>query len=87
MKNYFYLFLLSLTSFSSFAQNEEAILKQIDDQVWKPFMETFGQSDQTGFQSIHSKDVARVSIDDGSIINFNQYFKALPDSIKTKYNM
>lgn len=85
MKKYIIFFVFQLSGLMVAAQNETSLLKEIDDQVWKPFMESFGNNGDTTFQSIHSRDVARVSIDANSIIDFHQYFKKIPDSTLAKY--
>ncbi len=85
MKKYLLLFVISLNGLIANAQNETLLLKQIDDQVWKPFMESFGKRNDTTFRSIHSREVVRISIDDNSIIDYNEYFKKIPDSTLAKY--
>lgn len=42
----------------AFAQ-DNAIQKEIDEQVWLPFIQTFKTFDGAGFNSIHTKDVLR----------------------------
>jgi hypothetical protein len=39
-----------------------------------------------GFSQVHSKDVVRVNQDDAVLQNFAEYFKPIPDSIKTRRN-
>jgi len=87
MKKYLLLLVFTLTFFMVDAQSETSLLKQIDDQVWKPFMNSFGKRNDTTFQSIHSREVARISVDDNSIIDFDEYFKKLPDSTLTRYEV
>lgn len=46
--------------------------REIDEQVWKPFIESFSQNNTEKFMSVHSKDVMRVTQDDKKIINWNE---------------
>jgi len=52
------------------------IQKEINEQVWKPFIETFSNNNQDGFKAVHSKDVIRVMRDDKTIWGYDQYFPA-----------
>lgn len=49
--------------------------KEINTQVWIPFMESFNQRDTESFMAVHSKDLVRTSRDSKSIQNFEQYKK------------
>ena len=59
--------------------------KEINEQVWLPFIKAFGSGDDELFRSVHSKEVMIVMQDDGTILNYEQYFKKIPDSIKAKW--
>src|SRR5689334_13906741 len=48
--------------------------KEINEQVWKPFIKTFTEYDTEGFMALHSKEVIRSSRDDQSILNWNEYY-------------
>lgn len=85
MKKYVIFFVFLLSRLMVVAQNETTLLKEIDDQVWKPFMQSFGKRNDTSFRSIHSREVARISVDDNSIIDYDEYFKIIPDSTLAKY--
>ena len=50
--------------------------KEINEQVWKPFIETFSNNNQEGFKAVHSKDIIRVMQDDKTIWGYDQYFPA-----------
>ncbi len=50
--------------------------KEINDQVWKPFIGSFSNNNQEGFKAVHSKDVIRVMRDDNTIWGYDQYFPA-----------
>jgi hypothetical protein len=65
------LFALAIT-FTAMAQSGNA-QREIDEQVWKPFIESFNQNNTDKFMSVHSKDVMRVTQDDKKIINWNEY--------------
>ena len=60
--------------------------KEINEQVWKPFIKAFNNNDNEAFSAVHSKEVVRVSQDDNQIIGYTEYFKKVPDSVKSKWN-
>src|SRR5829696_9195605 len=41
----------------------DSLQKQINEQVWKPFIHTFNNRDEAGFRAVHSQDVVRVEQD------------------------
>jgi ketosteroid isomerase-like protein len=49
--------------------------KEINTQVWKPFIQTFSTYDVEGFMAIHSKDLVRAPRDSKSISNYYEYKK------------
>ena len=61
------------------------ITKEINEQVWMPFIRSFGNGDEEQFKSVHSRDVVRVIQDEGQIFGYDQYFKKIPDSLKAKW--
>jgi ketosteroid isomerase-like protein len=63
----------------------DPVQKEINEQVWKPFIRTFNNDDDEGFKAVHSKDVIRVNQDGKQISGYDQYFKKVPDSIKAKW--
>lgn len=69
--------LLLFISIAAFSQNSQ---KEINEQVWKPFIKTLLSHDVDGFMNLHSKDVMRVERDNGHILNFDQYKKDLNTS-------
>lgn len=75
--------ILLIIALASYSQNLVSN-KEIDEQIWKPFMKSFGNGDDATFQSLHSKEVIRVVVDGNEIYGFDQYFKPVPDSIKIK---
>lgn len=68
--------LLPLILLSSLVFSQTNIQKEINEQVWKPFISTFSNNDQKGFAAVHSKDIIRVLQDDGKIWGHTQYFPA-----------
>lgn len=62
----------------------DSLQKQINEQVWKPFIKAINSGDNDALSVVHSKEVARVMQDDGKIIGYSEYFKKIPDSIKAK---
>jgi len=64
---------------------DESIQKEINAQVWKPFIKTFNNGDDEGFKAVHSKDVIRVNQDGKQISGYDQYFRTVPDSIKARW--
>jgi len=63
----------------------ENLQKEINEQVWKPFIEAFNSGNDEAFSAVHSKEVTRVIQDDNRLMDYEQYFKKVPDSIKAKW--
>src|SRR5919202_6876439 len=59
--------------------------KEINEQVWKPFIKSFNNSDDESFKAVHSKDIIRVIQDANTILGYNEYFKKQSDSVKAKW--
>ena len=74
-----------LSSFQFTSAQSDSLQKQINEQVWKPFISSFNSGDDEGFKAVHSKDVIRVSLDSKQIFGYDQYFKKIPDSIKATW--
>lgn len=66
------LLLLCVIPFEAFSQDHT---KEINQQVWKPFIKTFNGLDAAGFLAVHSKDLVRSSRDAKTILNWNEYLK------------
>jgi ketosteroid isomerase-like protein len=60
--------------------------KEIDQQVWLPFIKTFNSYDDDGFSAVHSKDVIRVSQDSKQIYGYDQYFPKKTDAARARQN-
>jgi ketosteroid isomerase-like protein len=61
------LFIVSITSFSQDVQ------KEINEQVWRPFIKNFNEGNTAGFMAVHSKDVVRSPRDQKAIWNWEEY--------------
>lgn len=48
---------------------------EINEQVWLPFIKTFGDGDTEGFMALHSRDVVRSPRDGKRVLNWEQYFE------------
>lgn len=70
--------------YSSFSQNGD-LQKQINEQVWKPFIKAFNNNDNEGFKKVHSRDVIRIIRDDNRVMGYEEYFKPVADSIKENW--
>ncbi len=69
MKNYF-LICCILFVVRGIAQNTQ---KDINDQVWIPFIENFNSYNTDGFMKVHSKDAVRSPRDTKTIWNWEEY--------------
>jgi len=49
--------------------------KEINEQVWKPFIETFNNYKSDQFLALHSKDVIRSSRDSKELLSWDEYLK------------
>src|SRR5436189_6317555 len=58
---------------------------EINQQVWKPFIEAFNNSDDERFSSVHSRDVTRVEQDGRRIYGFDQCSTKVSDSVNAKW--
>jgi len=81
-------FVITIIIFSAIlvAGQQKKTIQEINDQVWIPFIKSFGSGDDETFRSVHSKDIIRVMQDDNEIIGYDKYFKKMPDSIKAKWS-
>jgi len=60
--------------FSSFLSAQDVTtLKQINEDVWKPFCMAYDSLDATILAKVHSKDVLRIPGNAGSIIYYQEY--------------
>ena len=84
MKRFICLLLLAFMAGTVAVAQDNPLIKEIDEQVWKPFMRSFSNDDNKGFRAVHSKEMVRVIQDSKDIFGYDQYFKELPDSIKAR---
>lgn len=76
--------LTALISFQPAGAQTGVVQRQINDQVWKPFIQSYNNDSDEGFKAVHSKDVVRVSQDENILMGYDQYFRAVPDSIRAR---
>jgi ketosteroid isomerase-like protein len=55
--------------------NAQEVQKEINEQVWKPFIKNFNEHNTSGFMTVHSKDVTRSPRDSKSVWNWEEYNK------------
>ena len=84
MKQLSWIVILLLSCDQCFSQ-ADSLQKEINEQVWKPFIKAFDNSDDEAFSAVHSKEVIRVIQDDNRVMGYNEYFQKIPDSIKAKW--
>jgi ketosteroid isomerase-like protein len=70
MKYFVIAALISIGHLSVFAQDAT---REINHQVWKPFIEAYNNFDTEKFMSVYSKSVIRVPVDQKIILDFTEY--------------
>lgn len=75
MNRIFCLFILIVLSNKTSVAQPDSLQQQINQQVWKPFIESFNNLDAKGFMAVHSKELSRVIQDGNLIYGYNQYYK------------
>ena len=53
----------------------DSLQQQINQQVWKPFIQSFNNLDTKGFMSVHSKEMTRVIQDGNTLYGFDRYYR------------
>lgn len=67
-------FLLSLFGlFLWTISHAQSAQKEINDQVWTPFLEAYASGDVSQFMSVHAHEVLRIPQDENKIIRFKDY--------------
>lgn len=61
--------------------------KEINEQVWKPFIENFNNRNAAGFLAVHSKDVVRSPRDSQTIFGWDAYLKQQSEGDKRGIEM
>lgn len=67
----------------SYSQTD-SLQKQINDQVWKPFIKTFNNDDNEGFRKVHSPELISVMSDDNQVLDYEDYLRPVDDSTKVQ---
>jgi ketosteroid isomerase-like protein len=68
------LLMLSILNISGYSQ-AESIQQQINQQVWKPFIQSFSNLDTKSFMAVHSTEMTRVLLDGNTIYGYDRYYK------------
>jgi len=68
------LFLTIILIYNNSFSQADSLQRQINEQVWKPFIKSFSNGDTEGFMAVHSKDVTRVVQDGKNIYGFSKYY-------------
>lgn len=63
--------LLLFFSTTAFAQSAQ---KEINEQVWKPFIKGFSERNTEIFMGVHSKDLVRSPRDNKQVLNWETYY-------------
>jgi ketosteroid isomerase-like protein len=85
MKHLLYIIIITLTATQYTHAQSDDLQKQINEQVWKPFITSLNNRDDAGFSAVHSKEVTRINQDSKEIYGYDVYFKKIPDSIKARW--
>lgn len=76
---------ITLVCFFLQAFSQTNYQKEINDQVWKPFIKTFNNKDGKGFSALHSKELIRVERDNNRLLSHEEYAKSAPDSASAQW--
>jgi ketosteroid isomerase-like protein len=68
------LIFLPVMALNSMSQTD-SLQKQINEQVWKPFIRSFNDRDTDGFMAVHSREMSRVIQDGKSIYGYQKYYE------------
>jgi hypothetical protein len=88
MKKLLLLPVAALFFFQANAQSDSLKwVKEINEQVWKPFITHFISGNKEGFRSVHSKRITRVEIDRNKVLDYEKYFPPInPNAPQPKRN-
>jgi ketosteroid isomerase-like protein len=67
--------LIAMTTLLSASVCAQDFQKEINDQVWRPFIASFNSFDTDGFMAVHSRDVVRSPRDVKVLLSWDEYFK------------
>lgn len=79
MRRIIYTLLCIHTAVLSFGQDIE---KEINEQVWKPFLKASTEFDGDGFMALQSKDLIRISLDRKDIHGYARYEEGIIPGFK-----
>ena len=82
----FLLIVLGLLCHGLSSSQTGSFQKEINEQVWKPFIRAFNNDDNEAFKDVHSKEMIRVIQDDDRVLGYDEYFQKIPDSTKAKWS-
>jgi ketosteroid isomerase-like protein len=82
----FLLIVVSLLCYGFCFSQTGSFQKEINEQVWKPFIKAFNNDDSEAFRAVHSTEVIRVIQDDDRVLGYDEYFQKIPDSTKAKWS-
>lgn len=51
--------------------------KEINEQVWKPFISSYNDLNTEAFMALHSREVVRAIRDDGRVMGYDEYNKVI----------
>ena len=71
----FLLLLINMSIGSICLAQADSLQKEINEQVWKPFIKSFTEMNTDAFMAVHSKDMSRVNQDGKSIYGYEKYFQ------------
>lgn len=87
MRKCFLLSAIVLISLIANAQSDSLKwVKEINEQVWKPFITHFVSGNREGFRAVHSKRITRVEIDRGMVKNYEKYFPPIDPNVPVRKN-
>ena len=75
MKNYWIVIVFLVAFLNASAQQDSSTCeKEINKEVWKPFVEHLMSGNKKSFRALHSKRVTRVLIDKNQVQDYEDYF-------------
>lgn len=77
MNRIFCLIILTMLSHKTNFAQADSLQQQINQPVWKPFIESFNSLDTKGFMGVHSKELSRVIQDGNLIYGYDRYYQEM----------
>jgi hypothetical protein len=74
MKNKLFLFILLIATTIN-AQTNADFLKEINKDIWLPFIEAYGTANVEGYKSLHSTDFIRATGNEKKLPDYASYFE------------